>query len=135
MITLPFAIKGFFSALSGNQKIAAILQEQCKKIGIEYAGGEDDVTYDADSLQGLTIIEAISVLAAYCGKNAVMDKDGKLRLVWYTDAGLTISPSRFADPFEMDEEDTFINRLDCTIDEEHSVSAGTGVGTILAAQA
>lgn len=120
--------KGFFSALSGNQKIAAILQEQCKKIGIESAGGEDDVTYNVDSLQGLTIIEAISMLAAYCGKNAVMDKDGKLRLVWYTDAGLTISPSRFADPLEMDEEDTFINRLDCTVDEERSVSAGTGVG-------
>lgn len=68
------------------------------------------------------------MLAAYCGKNAIMDKDGKLRLVWYTDAGLTISPSRFADPLEMDEEDTFINRLDCTIDEEHSVSAGTGIG-------
>ncbi len=99
-----------------------------QKIGIEYAGGADDVTYKVDSLQGLTIIEAVSVLAAYCGKNAVMDKDGKLRLVWYTDAGLTISPSRFADPLEMDEEDTFINRLDCTIDEEHSVSAGTGVG-------
>ena len=120
--------KGFFTALSGNQKIAVILQEQCKKIGIEYAGGADDVIYKVDSLQGLTIIEAISVLAAYCGKNAIMDKDGKLRLVWYTDAGLTISPSRFADPLEMDEEDTFINRLDCTIDEEHSVSAGTGVG-------
>ena len=120
--------KGFFTALSGNQKIAVILQEQCKKIGIEYAGGADDVTYKVDSLQGLTILEAVSVLAAYCGKNAIMDKDGKLRLVWYTDAGLTISPSRFADPLEMDEEDTFINRLDCTIDEEHSVSAGTGVG-------
>lgn len=120
--------KGFFSALSGNQKIVTILQEQCKKIGIEYAGGADDVTYKVDSLQGLTIIEAVSVLAAYCGKNAIMDKDGKLGLVWYTDAGLTISPSRFADPLEMDEEDTFINRLDCTIDEEHSVSAGTGVG-------
>ncbi|MCR0548514.1 tail fiber domain-containing protein [[Clostridium] innocuum] len=120
--------KGFFTGLSGNQKIDAILQEQCKKIGIEYAGGADDVTYKVDSLQGLTIIEAISVLAAYCGKNAVMDKDGKLRLVWYTDTGLTISPSRFADPLEIDEEDTFINRLDCTIDEEHSVSAGTGVG-------
>ena len=120
--------KGFFTALSGNQKIAVILQEQCKKIGIEYAGGADDVIYKVDSLQGLTIIEAISVLAAYCGKNAIMDKDGKLRLVWYTDAGLTISPSRFADPLEMDEEDTFINRLDCTIDEEHSVSTGTGVG-------
>lgn len=120
--------KGFFTGLIGNQKIATILQEQCKKIGIEYAGGADDVTYKVDSLQGLTIIEAISVVAAYCGKNAIMDKDGKLRLVWYTDAGLTISPSRFADPLEMDEEDTFINRLDCTIDEEHSVSAGTGVG-------
>lgn len=120
--------KGFFTGLIGNQKIATILQEQCKKIGIEYTGGADDVTYKVDSLQGLTIIEAISVLAAYCGKNAIMDKDGKLRLVWYTDAGLTISPSRFADPLEMDEEDTFINRLDCTIDEEHSVSAGTGIG-------
>ena len=120
--------KGFFTGLIGNQKIATILQEQCKKIGIEYAGGADDVTYKVDSLQGLTIIEAVSVLAAFCGKNAIMDKDGKLRLVWYTDAGLTISPSRFADPFEMDEEDTFINRLDCTIDEEHSVSAGTGIG-------
>ena len=120
--------KGFFTGLIGNQKIATILQEQCKKIGIEYAGGADDVTYKVDSLQGLTIIEAISVLAAYCGKNAIMDKDGKLRLVWYTDTGLTISPSRFADPLEIDEEDTFINRLDCTIDEEHSVSAGTGVG-------
>ena len=120
--------KGFFSALSGNQKIVTILQEQCQKIGIAYAGGADDVTYNVDSLQGLTIIEAVSVLAAYCGKNAIMDKDGKLRLVWYTDAGLTISPSRFADPLEMDEEDTFINRLDCTIDEEHSVSAGTGIG-------
>ena len=120
--------KGFFTALSGNQKIVVILQEQCKKIGIEYAGGADDVAYNVDTLQGLTIIEAISVLASYCGKNAIMDKDGKLRLVWYTDAGLTISPSRFADPLEMDEEDTFINRLDCTIDEEHSVSAGTGVG-------
>ena len=120
--------KGFFTALSGNQKIVVILQEQCKKIGIEYAGGADDVAYNVDTLQGLTIIEAVSVLASYCGKNAIMDKDGKLRLVWYTDAGLTISPSRFADPLEMDEEDTFINRLDCTIDEEHSVSAGTGVG-------
>lgn len=120
--------KGFFTGLSGNQKIDAILQEQCQKIGIEYAGGADDVTYKVDNLQGLTIIEAVSVLAAYCGKNAIMDKDGKLRLVWYTDTGLTISPSRFADPLEIDEEDTFINRLDCTIDEEHSVSAGTGVG-------
>lgn len=120
--------KGFFTALSGNQKIVVILQEQCKKIGIEYAGGADDVAYNVDTLQGLTIIEAVSVLAAYCGKNAIMDKDGKLRLVWYTDAGLTISPSRFADPLEMDEEDTFMNRLDCAIDEEHSVSAGTGVG-------
>ncbi|MCR0436018.1 tail fiber domain-containing protein [[Clostridium] innocuum] len=120
--------KGFFTALSGNQKTVVILQEQCKKIGIEYAGGADDVAYNVDTLQGLTIIEAVSVLASYCGKNAIMDKDGKLRLVWYTDAGLTISPSRFADPLEMDEEDTFMNRLDCAIDEEHSVSAGTGVG-------
>ena len=35
--------KGFFTDLKGSQKIKAILDEQCKKIGITFAGGADDV--------------------------------------------------------------------------------------------
>lgn len=120
--------KGFFSDLKGNQKIVAVLNEQCKKIGISFIGGADDVSYNVDNLQGLTIREAIGILAAYCGKNAIMNADGDLKFVWYTNTGLEIDASQFADPFDTDEEDTYINKLDCAIDDDNSVSVGMGVG-------
>ena len=120
--------KGFFTDLKGSQKIKAILDEQCKKIGITFAGGADDVAYNADKLKGMTVREAIGVLAAYCGKNAIMDNDGNLKFVWYTDTKVSILPSRYADPLEMAEDDTYINRLDCAIENEKSLSAGAGIG-------
>lgn len=120
--------KGFFTDLKGNQKIKTILDEQCKKIGITFAGGADDVAYNADKLKGMTVREAIGVLAAYCGKNAIMDNDGNLKFVWYTDTKVSILPSRYADPLEMAEDDTYINRLDCAIENEKSLSAGAGIG-------
>lgn len=120
--------KGFFTDLKGSQKIKTILDEQCKKIGITFAGGADDVAYNADKLKGMTVREVIGVLAAYCGKNAIMDSNGNLKFVWYTDTKVSISPSRYADPLEMAEDDTYINRLDCAVENEKSLSAGTGIG-------
>lgn len=120
--------KGFFTDLKGNQKIKTILDEQCKKIGITFAGGADDVSYNVDKLKGMTMREAVGVLAAYCGKNAIMDNDGNLKFVWYTDTKISISPSRYADPLETAEDDTYINRLDCATENEKSLSAGTGIG-------
>ena len=120
--------KGFFTDLKGSQKIKTILDEQCKKIGITFAGGADDVAYNADKLKGMTVREVIGVLAAYCGKNAIMDSNGNLKFVWYIDTKISISPSRYADPLEMAEDDTYINRLDCAVENEKSLSAGTGIG-------
>ncbi|WP_196029397.1 tail fiber domain-containing protein [Longicatena caecimuris] len=120
--------KGFFTDLKGNQKIKTILDEQCKKIGITFAGGADDVSYNVDKLKGMTMREAVGVLAAYCGKNAIMDSNGNLKFVWYTDTKISISPSRYADPLETAEDDTYINRLDCATENEKSLSAGTGIG-------
>ncbi|MCR1870174.1 tail fiber domain-containing protein [Longicatena caecimuris] len=120
--------KGFFTDLKGNQKIKTILDDLCKKIGITFAGGADDVSYNVDKLKGMTMREAVGVLAAYCGKNAIMDSNGNLKFVWYTDTKISISPSRYADPLETAEDDTYINRLDCAIENEKSLSAGTGIG-------
>lgn len=119
--------QGFFSSLTGT-KIAAILQEQCTKIGISYAGGADDVIFNAEALLGLTIREAIGILAAYCGKNAVMDREGNLKFVWCNDIGLNITNDRYASPIDMSESDTYIGALNCAVDNETSLTVGTGVG-------
>lgn len=120
--------KGFFSDLKGKQPINLILEEQCKKIGINYAGGDDGATYDVDSLQGFTMQEAIGYLSSYCGTNAIMDRNGDLKLVWYQDNTLTISNDRYASPIDMDEDDTYINRLNCVTDEKTQLTVGTGIG-------
>ena len=119
--------KGFFTDLSGNQKIKTILDEQCAKIGISFRGDADDVEYDVSLLEGSTVREAVSILAAYCGKNAIIDRNGNLKFVWYTDCGVTIRSNEYKDTLEYDEEDTFINRLECATNEE-TLSIGTGVG-------
>ena len=121
--------KGFYSDLSGNQKIVDILDEQCNKIGISFVGGADDVYYDVDILKGSTVREAVAILAAYCGKNAIINRDGNLKFVWFDDIGVTLTDDYYNDTIEFDEEDTVIKRLDCT-NETETLSIGTGIGIV-----
>lgn len=121
--------KGFYSDLSGNQKIVDILDEQCNKIGISFVGGADDVYYDVDLLKGSTVREAVAILAAYCGKNAIINRDGNLKFVWFDDIGVTLTDDYYNDTIEFDEEDTVIKRLDCT-NETETLSIGTGIGIV-----
>lgn len=121
--------KGFYTDLSGNQKIVNILDEQCNKIGISFVGGADDVYYDVDLLKGSTVREAVAILAAYCGKNAIINRDGNLKFVWFDDIGVTLTDDYYNDTIEFDEEDTVIKRLDCT-NETETLSIGTGIGIV-----
>ena len=121
--------KGFYSDLSGNQKIVNILDEQCNKIGISFVGGDDDVYYDVDLLKGSSVREAVAILAAYCGKNAIINRDGNLKFVWFDDSGVTLTDDYYNDTIEFDEEDTIIKRLDCT-NETETLSIGTGIGIV-----
>ena len=121
--------KGFYSDLSGNQKIVDILNEQCNKIGISFVGGADDVYYNVDLLKGSSVREAVAILAAYCGKNAIINRDGNLKFVWFDDIGVTLTDDYYNDTIEFDEEDTVIKRLDCT-NETETLSIGTGIGVV-----
>lgn len=121
--------KGFYSDLSGNQKIVDILNEQCNKIGISFVGGADDVYYNVDLLKGSSVREAVAILAAYCGKNAIINRDGNLKFVWFDDIGVTLTDDYYNDTIEFDEEDTVIKRLDCT-NETETLSIGTGIGIV-----
>lgn len=120
--------KGFFTNLSGTQKISAILTEQCNKLGFSYTGGADDASVNVSSLSGYTVREVFGILASYCGKNATIDRDGNLKLTWFSDISLNVGADKFQDPLTLAEEDTFINKLTCVINDEEQVDAGVGIG-------
>lgn len=120
--------QGFFTDLKGDQSLTAIITEQCSKVGIKFLGGADNIYANIDKLLGLTLREVIGQLSSLCGKNAVMDRNGNLKFVWYTDIGLDIKANRFADPLNMFETDTFINKVTCTVSDDTKLSIGTGVG-------
>lgn len=102
----------FITELKGNQKIKDIVNEQCSKLNIVFNGEIEDVTYNIDLLQGLTVREVFSYLSAYCGKNAHFNSNDELEFIGYTEYDLEISPDRYAS-IETVEQDTTINSLTC----------------------
>lgn len=106
--------QGFFTNLSGMQKVKNIVSEQCTKLGIEFVDDIEDVSYNIDVLKGLTIREAFGYLASFLGKNAIFNNLGKLQFIWYTDSQLTIESDRFSSPLTIGNAYT-IGSLSCTV--------------------
>ena len=106
--------QGFFTNLSGMQKVNTIVSEQCTKLGIEFVDDIEDVSYNIDVLKGLTIREAFGYLASFLGKNAVFNNLGQLQFIWYTDSQLTVDSDRFSSPLTIGNAYT-IGSLNCTV--------------------
>ncbi|MCR0345932.1 hypothetical protein MKD13_17670 [[Clostridium] innocuum] len=121
--------QGFFSSLSNSQPVAAVLREQCAKIGIIYAGGDSGESINVEKLQGLQMRDAISYIASFCGKNAVMDRDGNLELRWFSAVEFTASPDICSSTFSAGQEDTIIRRITCAVNSETNLNAGGDTGS------
>ena len=121
--------QGFFSSLSNSKPVAAVLREQCAKIGITYAGGDSGESINVEKLQGLQMRDAISYIASFCGKNAVMDRDGNLELRWFSAVEFTASPDICSSTFSAGQEDTIIRRITCAVDSETNLNAGGDTGS------
>lgn len=131
--------QGFFTNLSGMQKVKNIVSEQCTKLGIEFVDDIEDVSYNVDVLKGLTIREAFGYLASFLGKNAIFNNLGKLQFVWYTDSQLTIDSDRFSSPLTIGNAYA-IGSLSCTVrttttnedgvtqNEDTTYTSGSGEG-------
>lgn len=131
--------QGFFTNLSGMQKVKNIVSEQCIKLGIEFVDDIEDVSYNINVLKGLTIREAFGYLASFLGKNAVFNNLGKLQFIWYTYSGVTIEADRFSSPLTVGNPYT-IESLNCTVrtttiaddgittTEDVTYSSGSGEG-------
>lgn len=131
--------QGFFTNLSGMQKVKNIVSEQCTKLGIEFVDDIEDVSYNVDVLKGLTIREAFGYLASFLGKNAIFNNLGKLQFIWYTDSQLTIDSDRFSSPLTIGNAYA-IGSLNCTVrttttnedgvtqNEDTTYTSGSGEG-------
>lgn len=110
--------QGLFTNLTGIQKIAAILSEQCIKMGVSYVGGDDGSSIDVDKLKGLTIREAFQICASYCGKNIIVNRDGNFELKWFNNVNLTIPAKIISAPLEIGEQDYLVSKLSCAIGDD-----------------
>lgn len=123
---------GFSTKLSGNQKIQAIMNEQCANIGCSFSGGAEDITVDVSKLEGLKIIEVFQLLASLSGKNAYANRDGNIEFKFFSEvADYTITPDRFTDPLTIGEKPVEIKRMICAINDEEQLTAGEEVGKTL----
>lgn len=126
------AQQGFFTSLSGNQAVATVLEEQCAKIGIIYAGGDSGEIINVDKLQGLQMRDAFMYIASFCGKNAIMNRDGNLELRWFTNVDITVTPNICSTQFSVGQSDTVIKQIACAVDNEsESLHAGTETGSMI----
>lgn len=123
--------QGFFSALSGNQPVAAVLREQCSKIGITYAGSDSGESISIDKLQGLQMRDAISYIASFCGKNAVINRDGNLELRWFAAVNFAANPDICSPTFSVGQADTIVRRITCAVDAETNLNAGNDTGSLI----
>lgn len=123
---------GFSTKLTGNQKIQAIMNEQCANIGCSFAGGAEDITVDVSKLEGLKIIEVFQLLASLSGKNAYANRDGNIEFRFFSEVpNYTITPDRFTDPLTIGEKPVEVKRMICAINDEGQLTAGEEVGKTL----
>ena len=77
--------------------VADVLEDITTQCGIDLAtlpSGAAETVVDGD-LTGHTCREMVGYMAALVGGNAVISREGKLRLIWYTDNGQSITPDDY----------------------------------------
>lgn len=120
--------KGFFTSKTGIVQVKDILQEQAQKLGFSFVSDVGNLAVDVDKLEGFTIREVIATLAGYCGGNARFNHNGDLEFLFYSNHDVTITSSRFSDPLNIEEEDTIVRGIKCTIDSNTVMQVGNGLG-------
>ena len=89
-----YALIGTYTpAVSSGATVTAVLKDIASKCGLTLAplpsaAGVTTVTGD---LTGHTCRDMVGYLAALVGCNAVIDRDGKLRLIWFTQSGRIVT--------------------------------------------
>lgn len=77
--------------------VAAVLGDIATQTGLTLAAlpASASATAVTGDLSGRTFREMVGYLAALLGRSAVIDRDGTLRLVWFSASGVTVTPDDY----------------------------------------
>lgn len=124
--------KAYFSDLSYPNNTKNIVNEILQKTNVSI---EEELTKSytiKKKPSGYTLREIIGYIAALYGKNAIINRNGKLEFKWYKKENYTIDASRYyEDGIEISSETDFIvNKISCTVKdgESESKTLEEGVG-------
>ena len=83
--------------VASGATVAAVLGDIANQCGLTLAPlpAAASTTAVSGDLTGHTCREMVGYMAALVGCNAVIDRDGKLRLIWFTDSGQTAAPDDY----------------------------------------
>lgn len=110
--------KPYFSKLSLPTTDIEILQEICSQVGISLSNN-NLISHTISSIpEGYTRREIISYISQLQGKNAIINSDGNLELIWYKETGYIVDDDRIyldgtADI--NDETDYTLRYIECTV--------------------
>lgn len=128
----------YFSDLSYPTTDIAILQELCTQAGISLANADSLKSHQIKTApQGYTKREIISYMAQLQGRNAIINSDGNLELIWYNEVDYTVTDDMIylngVDEIN-DETDYELGYLKCKVmsgDSYTTIQSGTGITGII----
>ena len=89
-----YALGGEYTPSGSPATALAVLGDICTQAGLTLDYGGADVAIEGD-LTGHTCREMVGYIAALLGCNAVISREGALKLIWYTDNGQSITPDDY----------------------------------------
>ena len=89
-----YALGGEYTPSGSPATALAVLRDICTQAGLTLDYGGADVAIEGD-LTGHTCREMVGYMAALLGCNAVISREGALKLIWYTDNGQSITPDDY----------------------------------------
>lgn len=123
----------YFSKLSGATTDLAIVNEVCEQVGISFVQNGFISHSIASVPSGYTRREIIAYMAQLQGKNAIINEDGNLEFVWYTDTDYVVDDNKIYYDGTADinsEIDYELGYIECTVrndgNEEVVLKVGSG---------
>ena len=92
------ATKAYNPTVSSGATAAQVLADVCSQCGLEAQQSTLNMGQNitvTGTLTGRTCNEMIGYMAGLCGKNAVFDRDGRVKFVWYTSSGEAVTPDLY----------------------------------------
>jgi len=92
----------------------AVLNEISELIGVAIATAGISVTINSKPA-GYTCREILSIIGQLTGTFAMINRAGSVEFRWYSSAGITVQKNRYWAPFERNELDYTIEKLECAV--------------------